>query len=161
MFETLTPILLAGLLLPVPLPAQEGATQRPAADAPATTRPGPQLANVRIELTIVDQRGDITAAPKAITMVVEDRQNARIRTGRANATLNLDARSEILREGRIRVMLTLEYTPQDGPDRASPLPIQESITALVDDGKALTVSLSADPSSDRKVRLDVKATIVK
>ena len=156
-----TSILLAGLLLPAPVPAQEAAAQRPAAEAPATTRPGPQLANVRIELTIVDQRGDITAAPKAVTMVIEDRQNARIRTGRGNATLNLDARPEILREGRIRVMLTLEYTPQDGPDRASPLPIQESITALADDGKALVVSLSADPTGDRKVRLELKATILK
>ena len=94
-------------------------------------------------------------------MLIEDRQSGRIRTGRGNASLNVDGRPEILREGRIRVNLSLEYAPQDGPDRAAPTPIQESVTALLEDGKALVVSQSADPSGDRKVRLEVKATIVK
>jgi hypothetical protein len=120
-----------------------------------------QLANIRIELTIVDQRSDTSGTPKTVTMLVEDRQSGRIRTSRGNTNLNVDGRPEILREGRIRVVLSLEYAPQDSPDRAAPTPIQESITALLEDGKPLVVSQSADPSGDRKVRLEVKATIVK
>ncbi len=145
------------------LSAQDSvAPQLPAATAqPLPARSAAQLANIRIELTIVDQRSDSPATPKTVTMLVEDRQSARIRTGRGNASLNVDGRPEILREGRIRITLSLEYTPQDGPERAAPMPIQESVTALLEDGKSVVVSQSADPSGDRRVRLEVKATIVR
>ena len=160
MLKKLPMITLAALLLSTMAAAQEAAAQRPPEQA-QPARAAAQLVNIRVELTITDQRADAPAAPKTITMLIEDHQNARIRTGRGNAALNLDARPEILREGRIRVSLGLEYTPQDGPDRASPMPIQESVTALLEDGKPLVVSQSADPSGDRKVRLELKATIVR
>jgi len=136
----------------VPAKPPEAQAQR---SAPA------QAANIRVELTITDQRSDGQTPPKAITLLIEDRQSGRIRTGRGNAALNVDARAEIVREGRIRVMVTLEYVPQDGPDRPTQPPIQESVTALLEDGKPLVVSQSADPISDRKVRVEVKATIVR
>lgn len=154
-------IALSVLVLTTLVSAQDSpAAQRPAEQVQPARSPA-QLANIRIELTIMDQRSDAPGAPKTVTMLVEDRQSARIRTGRGNASLNVDGRPEILREGRIRVTLSLEYTPQDGPDRAAPMPIQESVTALLEDGKSVVVSQSADPSGDRKVRLEVKATIVK
>ena len=118
------------------------APQVPGAIQPQPVRSAAQLANIRIELTIIDQRSDAAGPPKTVTMLIEDRQSGRIRTGRGNASLNVDGRP-------------------DGPDRAAPTPIQESVTALLEDGKALVVSQSADPSGDRKVRLEVKATIVK
>ena len=135
--------------------------QAAAQQAPAPPRPPAQLANVRIELTVTDQRSDAQAAPRTIIMVVEDRQNGRIRTNRNNTYLNVDGRPEILREGRIRLFLSLEYAPQEGPDRAAPIPVSESVTAILEDGKSLVVSQSADPASDRKVRVEVKATIVR
>lgn len=154
-------IALSLLVLTTLVSAQDSpAAQRPAEQV-QPARSAAQLANIRVELTIMDQRSDAQGAPKTVTMLVEDRQSARIRTGRGNASLNVDVRPDILREGRIRVMLSLEYTPQDGPDRAAPMPIQESVTALLEDGKPAVVSQSADPSGDRKVRLEVKATIVK
>jgi hypothetical protein len=161
MLKRLPMIALSVLLLTTLVSAQDSpAAQRPAEQV-QPTRSAAQLANIRVELTIVDQRSDAPGAPKTVTMLVEDRQSARIRTGRGNASLNVDVRPDILREGRIRVMLSLEYTPQDGPDRAAPMPIQESVTALLEDGKPVVVSQSADPAGDRKVRLEVKATIVK
>jgi hypothetical protein len=84
-----------------------------------------------------------------------------MRTGRANAMLNVDARPEIIREGRIRVSLSLEYTPQDAPDRPTQPPVIETVTALLEDGKTLLVSQSADPITERKVRVELKATIVR
>ena len=135
----------------VPAKTPEAQAQR---SAPA------QAANIRVELTITDQRSDGQTPPKAVTLLIEDRQSGRIRTGRGNAALNVDARAEIVREGRIRVMVTLEYTPQE-PDRQTQPPVQESVTALLEDGKPLVVSQSADPISDRKVRVEVKATIVR
>jgi hypothetical protein len=159
MLKRLPAIVFGIALFSTGVAAQEAAPRQPEPAQPV--RSTAQLVNIRIELTIVDQRGDTTTPPKTVTMLVEDRQNARIRTSRGNATLNVDGHPEILREGKIRVMLSVEYSPQDGPDRASPMPIQESVTALLEDGKPLVVSQSADPSGDRKVRLELKATLVK
>jgi hypothetical protein len=153
-----TSILLCALTIAVTAAAQE-AQPKPAEPQPPRTPS--QAANVRIELTITDQRSDGQTPPKTVTLLVEDRQNARLRTGRGNAALNLDARPEIVREGRVRVMVTLEYTPQDGPERQTQPPIQESVTALLEDGKPLVISQSADPMTDRKVRVEVKATVVR
>jgi hypothetical protein len=163
MVNRLTMMLLSILVLSTLVSAQDAPAAQPAAAAtqqPQLSRTAPQLANIRIELTITDQRSDAAATPKTVTMLVEDRQSGRIRTARGNTNLNVDARPDILRDSRIRVVLSLEYAPPDSPDRAAP-PIQQSITALLEDGKPLVLSQSADPSSDRKVRLEVKATIVK
>ena len=158
MLKRLPAIICAFILFSTVAMAQEVAAPP---EPPPPARSAAQLVNIRIELTIADQRGDTTTTPKTVTMLVEDRQNARIRTSRGNATLNVDGHPEILREGKIRVMLSVEYSPQGAPDRASPMPIQESVTALLEDGKPLVVSQSADPSEDRNVRLELKATIVK
>ena len=151
------------LVLAAVLSAQPAAPQKPAPpdqSQPQLPRNPAQLTNVRIELTITDQRTDVQTPPKTVTLLVEDRQSSRIRTGRNNVVLNVDARPEIVREGRVRVLLGLEYTPQDS-DRTSPMAISETVAALLDDGKPLVVSQSADPSSDRKVRVELKATIVR
>jgi len=134
---------------------------RPAVEPAQSGRPAATFANILIEVTLIDQRADAPAAAKTLTLLVEDKKSGRIRTSRGNAALNVDASAEIVREGKIRVMLSLDYNPQDSPDRAAPMPIQQSVTAVLDDGKPLVVSLSADPSSERKVRLELKASIVR
>jgi hypothetical protein len=155
-----TSLLLCALTIAATAAAQEVtvAPQLPEQQAP---RSAAQAANIRIELTITDQRSDSQTPPKTVTLLVEDRQNGRLRTGRGSAALNLDARPEIVREGRIRVGVALEYTPQDSPERQPQPPIQESVTALLEDGKPLLISQSADPVTDRKVRVEVKATVVR
>ena len=64
--------------------------------------------------------------------------------------LNVDARPQILPSGNIRVMLSLEYPS-----------ISQQITVIVDPGKPLVVSQTADPLSDRKVTVEMRASIVK
>lgn len=162
MLKRLTMIPICVLAISTLVSAQDvPASQPAAASQPPARSTAAQLANIRLELTILDQRSDTSGTPKVVTMLVEDRQSGRIRTGRGNTNLNVDGRAEVLREGRIRVVLGLEYTPQEGPDRGAATPLLESITALLEDGKALVVSQSADPAGDRKVRLEVKATIVR
>jgi glucose/arabinose dehydrogenase len=151
------------LVLAAAMSAQQAAAPKPAPDQsqgqPPARSPA-QLANIRVELTITDQRSDVQTPPKTVTILVEDRQNGRIRTGRNHVVLNVDARPEIIRDNRVRLVLSLEYTPQD-TDKSSPMAISETVAALLEDGKPLVVSQSADPSSDRKVRVEVKATIVR
>ena len=151
------------LVLAAAMSAQQAATPKPAAPDQSQGLPPrnpPQLANIRVELTITDQRTDVPTPPKTVTILVEDRQNGRIRTGRNNIALNVDARPEIVRDNRVRLLLSLEYTPQD-TDKSSPMAISETLAALLEDGKPLVVSQSADPTSDRKVKVEVKATIVR
>jgi glucose/arabinose dehydrogenase len=152
------------LVLAAAMSAQQAAPAKPASSDQSQNQPSvrtpSQLANIRIELTITDQRTDVQTPPKTVTLLVEDRQSGRIRTGRNNVVLNVDARPEVVRDNRIRVMLSLEYTPQD-TDRTSPMSISQTVAALLDDGKPLVVSQSADPSSDRKVKVELKATIVR
>jgi hypothetical protein len=140
-------------------------TQKPVETTQAAQqppRPTGQIANIKLDLSITDQRGDSATAPKIVTMIVADRENGRIRTFRGNMSLNVDARPDIPRDGRVRVALTLEYRPTAAEnERGDPPIISESLTVFLEDGKALVVSQSADPTSDRKVRVELKATVMR
>jgi hypothetical protein len=149
--------------------AAQTQTQKPV-ETPAVAqqpqRPTGQLANIRLDLSITDQRGETPATPKIVTMIVADRETGRIRTGRGNLNLNVDARPDLPREGRVRVFLTLEYRPQailaaGGASTEEPMAISESLTVILEEGKPLVVSQSADPASDRKVRVELKATVMR
>ena len=152
------------LVLAAAVSAQQAAPQKPAApdqtQSPPPARVAAQIANIRIEMTITDQRTDVQTPPKTVMLLVEDRHSGRIRTGRNNLALNVDASVEIVRDNRVRVLLSLEYTPQEAGQGAQ-MAISETVATLLEDGKPLVVSQSADPSSDRKVRVEIKATIVR
>jgi hypothetical protein len=148
-------------VLAAAMSAQPAAPQKPAPPEQSNQTRAMQPTNVRIELTITDQRTEVQTPPKTVTLLVEDRQSSRIRTGRSPFVLNVDVRPEIVREGRVRVLLGLEYTPQDTDKGPPMMSISETVAALLDDGKSLVVSQSADPASDRKVRVELKATIVR
>jgi hypothetical protein len=133
---------------------------------------GGQPVNIRIELTISDQRGAGQPEVKTVNLVAADRSVGRIRTSNAvetekygfrDAHLNVDARPIILRESQIRLNLTVEYRPADAEvPRAMPSnTLSETIECVVPSGQALMVSKSADPISDRSVTVEVKATILK
>jgi hypothetical protein len=146
-------------------PAAEPPQQKPpeaSASAQAPARLPATAVNVRFELTISDQRGDAAVAAKTVTLLVAETQSGRVRTGNGGAMLNVDVRPEIVREGRIRAVLSVEYVPRSGDaDKIPPLPVTESLAVMLDDGKSVLVAQTADPGSDRKVRLEVKATIVR
>jgi hypothetical protein len=64
----------------------------------------------------------------------------------------------------VRLGLTFEYTPspdQIEPRVSHPAQLNESMTVLLHDGRKLMVSQSADPATDRKVTVEVTATILK
>ena len=153
-------------------PAQPGAKPQEGPQ-PNIPRAVGQLMNIRLELTITDARGAAAPTSKTVTMVLADRASGRIRTQgevrtpdgrRLPITLNVDAQPEVTRDNRVKVYVTLEYKPQAGEgeseERAS-TSISESMTVILDDGKSLVVSQSADPHSDRKVKIEMKATFLK
>jgi hypothetical protein len=153
-------------------PDAKSSEQKPAeAPKPAPPRPEPSQ-NIRIDLTITDQRGTSAPVSKVISMTMVDTGFGRIRTGGdvrtplgfRPVTLNVDAQPRGLKDGKIRVDLTIEYRPtaaESDTEQSTTPTINESIAVLLEDGKPLVISQSADPATDRKVKVEAKATIIK
>ena len=158
---TLVALALASALV-VGQEGQAPAAQKPA-ETPSAPRPAAQLVNVRVDLMVTEQRDGTALPPRTVTMLIADRESGRVRTGSGNAVLNVDARPELTRDGRIRLFVSLEYRRQaEESEKTTPPLLSESLGAILEDGKSVLVSQSADPTSARtSVRVEVKATISK
>jgi len=132
------------------------------------------LTNVQIELTISDQSGPAAPEKKIVSMVVSSGNWGKIRSAGSffpigdrpiGVDLNVDARPLVSVEGPIQLELTLNYSPPGGPGKdnitTARTGINQSLTVVLQSGKPLIVSQSADPVSDRKVVVEVKATVLK
>jgi hypothetical protein len=162
---------------PTPPPSQP-TTRDVTVQAPARAPALPVMsANVKLDLNIVDTYTG-TPTRKMVSMLILNGSNGMIRTSNILAGtrvgLNVDAAATIHQGGLITVRITFEYTPAQSLDGQSelekrglaqpnsrPAEIHESLTVLLQDGKPLVVSQSADPATDRKVTVEVVATILK
>ena len=172
-------IVIVLLMMVVPAVAQESnspqkraAPAKPAeASKPAPPRPEPTM-NIRLDLTITDQRGDTPPISKTVTMTMLDTGFGRIRTtgdvrtpmGFRPVIPNVDAQPKVHKDGRIRVDMTIEYRPtaaEAESEKSTTPTVNETINVLLEDGKPLVISQSADPATDRKVKVEAKATILK
>ena len=166
------------------------ADEKPApALAPAKAAPAEQAlpVNIRIEVNITDQIGSGPAARKVVSMIVGDRQNTSIRSSASvpvkvptivgnqmaqsytyrNVTINVDARPTIFYKEPNKILVTfgLEYFPKPsgGAEEMEPgmASINERLGLIFESGKPVIVSQAADPTSDRKITVEVTATILK
>lgn len=157
--------------------AQQGQAATPPAVAPRPEPRAPYLGNsainapmspatnIRLDLTITDT---FTGAPvkKTVSLIVLTQNGGMIRTASPEgwAVLNIDVVAGAYLGGLVSVRLSFEYTPALPKDIATtgrPPKLNESITVVLQDGKPLVVSQSADPSTDRKVTAELTATILK
>jgi hypothetical protein len=94
-------------------------------------------------------------------------------------TINVDAVPQIVRDGSaVRVQLGLEYQPHpastagakdrqveaattQGISAESVTNLNEQITLVLVPGKPMTISQAADPASDRRITVELTATILK
>jgi hypothetical protein len=186
--------LAGGLLLAQPPGAPPGPRTAPAGprtQAPATAPappPGPEMAitpqrrvgqpvNIRVDVTISDQRGGTAALKKTVSVVTGDRLSGFIRSTAEYVNigpvpLNVDTEPELLPDGKIRVGVNLQY---DLPGAATPAPtsettgagslrrtqIRENLAVILESGKSLVVAQSADPVGDRQVTIEIKATVLR
>lgn len=135
-----------------------------------------QLLNVKVEFTITDQIGTKPPVKKTMTMVVADRESSRIRTSVnyrikrleggtqwGRAPLSVDVNPWI--EGnKIRVDFSIEYSAVDEAVTAGEVgeaTVSERLAAVLDSGVPVVVAQSSDAISDRKVTIEIKATIMK
>jgi len=116
----------------------------------------PPTQNIKIEVTITDAAEKTTK--KTVSMLVADGNNGRIRASNNQGVLNVDGHGQAAVDGRIYVSVTIEYMP----DRmANTTTLNESISLVVVGGKPTLVSQSADPGTDRRVTVEITATVVK
>ncbi len=130
------------------------------------------LTNVQIELTLTDHLGNAAPEKKSVSMIVSSGSWGKIRSA-GNVMpvgeppyvvdLNVDARPFVSVDGPIQLEMTLVYEPPKGaPDSRQPKQrINQSQTVVLTSGKPLIISQAADPLSDRKVTVEVKATVLK
>lgn len=133
------------------------------------------LTNVQVELTLTDQIGTGTPEKKTVSMIVSSGNWGKIRSAGSviqlgdapyGVDLGVDARPFVSLEGQVQLELTLNYAPPKGGDdsrspKQRPTGINQSQTVILTSGKPLIISQAADPLSDRKVIVEVKATILK
>ena len=183
-----TPVIIVGLALLAatavaqtppptpPSPGKPGAPHAPAAPAPPPAPPAPprkgQPINVRVEVTITDQRGGAAPLKKTLSVIVADQQSGMVRSeslipSMGNVPLHIDAAPEILADGKIRLRFGLNYDlpmenqPAAAPERVAKTSIRENLSLILESGKPMLVTQSADPIGDRQVMVEVKATVLK
>lgn len=166
-------------------PAQPAAPQTPRttvvtppapvvyADELDARRRGPAGPNVRVEVTLSEVGGaSAPATTKTVTVTTNDDSWAKIRTQVQSNTygaapLNIDVLPKVQPNGGILITLTLQYSQgrnpdsEGNPDRIMSVGLNQSATILLASGKPMTLSQSADPIGDRKVTVEVKATVLK
>lgn len=172
---------------PTPAPAAPKPTPPPAAAPtmvdtgmlPGGIDPRGQPVNVKLDLTITDQLGPGEPAKKTMSLIVADRAGGSIRSSGNNvrAVLNVDATPQIMPNGNIRVQLGLEYNPRQsmtvqtakGPSgetvQLPPEPggssLNQRVAIVLEPGKPLVLSQAADPISDRRITVEIRATVLK
>lgn len=137
----------------------------PRAEPPSTWQ------NVKIDVAISDSVTAEVQTRKTINLLILDGRSGQIRSTGSNSVINVDAAPTIRQDGRIYLHLTLEYQPeltieqnqilskQGGTGR---LPVFiESLSLILVDGKMMVASQSADPRSERKVTVEITATVQK
>ena len=158
---------------PTPAPVAPATQPAPAPEPPRVTvsRGRGKEFNVQVEITISDQSGSSAPEKKVVTMLAADQTMGRIRAnaharqenmGMVGTELNVDARPVLLENDRILLELTLEYSPlRPSPVQQNPTNLNESLVVILQNGRPLTVSQAADPVSDRRMTVEVKATILR
>jgi hypothetical protein len=171
-------ILIVLAFVAVPAMAQNDQTPaaQPAVKAADGAKPDPPpnsrfvrtLTNVQVELTLTDQIGTQAPEKKTVSMIVASGswgkiRNTAARSGPVQIGLNVDARPFVSTDGPVQLELTLYYYPPQGKPDAPVVPteLNQSMTIVLQSGKPLLISQSADPASDRKITVEVKATILK
>jgi glucose/arabinose dehydrogenase len=163
---------------PEPIPKPEPTPKPEPPPSPADVR----QRNVSIEVTIADQAGSGEAVKKVVTMIVTDRRMGSVRSGgsvvatsngaagasvtmveRRDVTLNVDANPVVQGDGSVLLSLTLEYIPRpEGPENTgAEAKLNQRMTVTLESGKAMVISRAADPAGNRKINVEVTATVMK
>jgi hypothetical protein len=182
-------IVIIGVMTP-PLSAQQkpGAPAQAKPEPASKPEPAPppgdvRQRNVSIEVTIADQAGSGEAVKKVVTMIVADRRMGSVRSGgsvvatskaaagapammtaeRREVTLNIDANPIVQLDGSVLLSLTLEYIPrpEEPENTGAEAKLNQRLTVTLESGKPMVISRAPDPAGNRKIHVEVTATVMK
>lgn len=181
-------LMCALMALAMPLAAQEGQGAGQGSGQGAG-RSSLQPVNVQLEITINDQTASGQPLKKSVSLLLADGFDGRVRStglvhvqipaGRSadnqpqftlkplfEVELNVDASVRLLQDSRVRAAMTIQYTPGIAgatmpAEAARPTPLNQTVTVILVSGKPLVITQAADPLSDRKVTVEVTATILR
>ena len=156
--------LAAAICFAVTVNAQQPAPPKPAppaaAQAPAPVDGADDVVNIRYEIRIREEGGP-QPITKTVSMTTTTHETSLVRANQGqNNPLNVDVFPSDVRNGRVRTKLGIEYTPLT-PAQMSKLSVRQNISVWLENGKPMVISQSADPLSDRRVTVEVTATILK
>lgn len=173
------------LLLPAAAAAQGGqagstGSGQAASEPPAQRPEGRQAAaprtrsNIKIEVTISDQTGSGPVEKKVVSLIAAEESWGKIRTqasarmsdgGFQHVALNVDARPWLTSTSAIQLELTVAYNPLGAmakdTSQMRPTELNQSMSIVLQSGKPMVVSQAADPIMDRKIVVEVVASILK
>jgi hypothetical protein len=134
-------------------------------------KPAGQPVNVRLDLTITDQIGSAAPVQKVVSLLIADQGSGMIRSegqlpGYGAVQLHVDGEVRLSQGDKIRARVGLNYDLIDPKAKSAEAQsqrtqIRESLSVILENGKPTVISQSADPVTDRKVTVEVEATIVK
>ena len=165
---------------PPALPQGRGQPPAPApkpAPKPATAPTPPQLANIRVDIVVIEEGGTAAPVRKTASVITSDRRAAAVRSigeaergepkpsdarfpnPRTVTFMKADVEPYIERNGLIRTQVIMEYLSPTSQQEGRGITMR--FEPLLESGKPLRVSESTDPTSNRKVIVEVIATILK
>ena len=168
------------------LPKSPPAPRSPQAPAPALPQsPAPRAAalpiriddsaggqpvNIRLDVSVIDQKEGRSAEPKTLMVILADRSMGQTRAAYDDRSISVDARPTIA-DGLIRINVTVKSSE---PPKMVPVPAPEgfkgsdptvnwtnSFSLLLHSGKPMIALETSDAVTKRKMSIEVKATIVK
>jgi hypothetical protein len=170
-------------------PKPPAETPKPVDERVRVPEPAGQPVNIKLEVAITDQAGPGESAKKVVSMIVGDRKATSIRSSatvpvstRSGAVespvvsfnyrevrINVDVQPVLLKDNKISLNFGLEYMPQVSMNSKSPAErpaegtasLNERLGLILESGKPVVVSQAADPSSDRRITVELVATILK
>jgi hypothetical protein len=162
--KTLVPLMVAFMVIGGGAAAQPA--QEKLAPPDANERPSPTInLNVRVEITVREEGGTPPPTRKTTAITVVNGQRGSVRSeGPATpedkfnrGRFSVDVRPLIESSDRIRTSVTLEYGSATSGARVTSL----TFTPVLENGRRMVVSESADPVTDRRIIVEVSASILK
>lgn len=147
---------------PTPTPAAEP-QPTPAARPAAAAEP----VNVRFQILIREVGGPRPGTKTvALTIALNDQSSIRAQgtvAGRGEHPLNVDVMPRTLLNGRVWTRISVEYRPESPAEASGPPPfyVRQTLNVWLESGKPIIISEAADPISDRRLSVEVTATILR
>ena len=128
--------------------------------------PSPMLFNIRVDVVVTEEGGDGPVSRKEVSLTIGDGRSGSVRSGGGMvegkpfdppARLWVDAQPRLAPNGKIRTLVTLFYLSPPHFAREG----EQKLEVLLENGKPLAVSQTSSATSERRMRVELTATVLK